>query len=174
MAVTTLTAQGAVTADLLSQINANFADVGSGGSFASPTITGTVAGGATYSSPVLVTPALGTPASGVLTSCTGLPVTTGVSGMGTGVGAFLATPSSANLITAVTDETGSGALVFANTPTLVTPVLGAATGTSLVLSANCRAASFNAGATAGVTAGPFTVVSSIATIGGLVTTLTGT
>ena len=85
-------------------------------------------------SPTLVTPALGTPASGVLTNATGLPIGTGVSGLGTGVATFLATPSSANLISAVTDETGTGALVFANTPTLVTPNIGAATGTSLVLS----------------------------------------
>ena len=47
-----------------------------------------------------------------------------VSGLGTGVATFLATPSSANLIAAVTDETGTGALVFANSPTLVTPALG--------------------------------------------------
>jgi hypothetical protein len=53
-----------------------------------------------------------------------LPISTGVSGLGTGVATFLATPSSANLISAVTDETGSGALVFATSPTLVTPVLG--------------------------------------------------
>lgn len=85
-------------------------------------------------SPTLVTPALGTPASGVLTNATGLPIGSGVSGLGTGVATFLATPSSANLISAVTDETGTGALVFANTPTLVTPNIGAATGTSLVLS----------------------------------------
>lgn len=85
-------------------------------------------------SPTLVTPALGTPASGTLTNCTGLPVSTGITGLGTGVATFLATPSSANLAAAVTDETGSGALVFANTPTLVTPVLGAATGTSLATS----------------------------------------
>lgn len=85
-------------------------------------------------SPTLVTPALGTPSSATLTNATGLPISTGVSGLGTGVATFLATPSSANLISAITDETGTGALVFANTPTLVTPNIGAATGTSLVLS----------------------------------------
>ena len=75
-------------------------------------------------SPTLVTPVLGTPASGTLTNATGLPISTGVSGLGTGVATFLATPSSANLISAVTDETGTGSLVFATSPTLVTPALG--------------------------------------------------
>lgn len=78
----------------------------------------------TLTSPILTTPALGTPASGVLTNTTGLPVATGISGLGTGVATFLATPSSANLAAAVTDETGSGAVVFATSPTLVTPALG--------------------------------------------------
>ena len=87
-----------------------------------------------FTSPTLVTPALGTPASGTLTNCTGLPVATGVSGLGASVATFLATPSSANLRTALTDETGTGSAVFATTPTLVTPVLGAATGTSISLS----------------------------------------
>ena len=36
------------------------------------------------------TPALGTPASGTLTNCTGLPISTGVSGLGTGVATDLA------------------------------------------------------------------------------------
>lgn len=85
-------------------------------------------------SPTLVTPALGTPSAGVLTSCTGLPISTGVSGLGSGVATFLATPSSANLAAAVTDETGSGSLVLATSPTLVTPLLG--TPTSGVLT-NC-------------------------------------
>ena len=75
-------------------------------------------------SPTLVTPALGTPSSAVLTNATGLPISTGVSGLGTGVATFLGTPSSANLASAVSDETGSGALVFATSPTLVTPALG--------------------------------------------------
>jgi hypothetical protein len=75
-------------------------------------------------SPTLVTPALGTPSAAVLTNATGLPIATGVSGLGTGVATALATPSSANLIAAVTDETGTGALVFATSPTLVTPNLG--------------------------------------------------
>ena len=87
-----------------------------------------------FTNSTMVAPALGTPASGTLTNCTGLPVATGVSGLGTGVATFLTTPSSANLAAALTDETGTGANVFANTPTLVTPVIGAATGTSLSLS----------------------------------------
>ena len=74
-------------------------------------------------SPTFVTPALGTPASGTLTNTTGLPIATGVSGLGTGVATFLATPSSANLISAVTDETGTGALAFATSPVLTTPIL---------------------------------------------------
>jgi len=41
-------------------------------------------------SPSFTTPALGTPSSGVLTSCTGLPVSTGISGLGTGVATALA------------------------------------------------------------------------------------
>jgi len=53
--------------------------------------------------------ALGTPSSGALTNATGLPISTGVSGLGTGVATFLATPSSANLAAAVTDEISGGA-----------------------------------------------------------------
>ena len=80
-------------------------------------------------SPTLTTPILGTPTSGTLTNCT-LPVG-GVSGLGTGVGTFLATPTSANLASAITNETGSGLAVFDTSPTLVTPTLGVATATSV-------------------------------------------
>ena len=61
---------------------------------------------------------LGTIASAVLTNATGLPISTGVSGLGSGVATFLATPSSANLAAAVTNETGSGTLVFNTNPTI--------------------------------------------------------
>ncbi len=85
----------------------------------------------TLTSPTLTAPVLGTPASGTLTNATGLPIATGVSGLGTGIATALATPSSANILAAVTDETGTGALVFATSPTLVTPTLGVATATSI-------------------------------------------
>jgi len=83
----------------------------------------------TLTSPTLTTPALGTPASGTLTNATGLPVDTGISGLGTGVATFLATPSSANLASAVTDETGSGALVFGTSPSIASPTV---TGTTKI------------------------------------------
>jgi len=52
------------------------------------------------------------------------PAVGSITGLGTGVATWLATPSSANLLAAVTDETGSGSLVFATSPSLVTPILG--------------------------------------------------
>jgi hypothetical protein len=76
----------------------------------------------TLTSPTMTAPVLGTPASGTLTNATGLPISTGVSGLGANVAAFLATPSSANLAAALTDETGTGALVFGTSPTLTTPI----------------------------------------------------
>jgi hypothetical protein len=79
--------------------------------------TGSFAGS---TSPTFVTPILGTPTSGTLTTCTGLPISTGVSGLGTGVATGLGN-----------NVTGSGSPVLATSPTLVTPVLGAATATSV-------------------------------------------
>jgi len=87
----------------------------------------------TLTSPTLTTPNLGTPSALTLTNATGLPVSTGISGLGTGVATFLATPSSANLASALTDESGSSTVAFTNSPTFVTPTLGAAAATSIAL-----------------------------------------
>jgi hypothetical protein len=69
---------------------------------------------------------LNTPASITLTNATGLPIATGISGLGTNVATFLATPRSANLLAAVTNETGSGSLVFATSPTINSATFGTA------------------------------------------------
>lgn len=104
---------------------ATFLATPSSANLATAVTNGTGSGALVFAtSPTFVTPILGTPTSGTLTNATGLPISTGVSGLGTGVATWLATPSSANLATVVTDETGSGALVFGTSPTLVTPALG--------------------------------------------------
>jgi len=132
--IATSTGTGSVTAVSVATAN-GLAGTSSGGATPaltlSTTITGVLKGNATAISAATagtdyVAPggALGTPSSGTLTNATGLPISTGVSGLGTNVATFLATPSSANLAAALTDETGTGANVFATSPTLVTPVLG--------------------------------------------------
>lgn len=55
-----------------------------------------------------------------------VPISTGVSGLGTNVATFLATPSSANLAAAITDEDGTGLVPFEATGTW-TPELTFAT-----------------------------------------------
>jgi hypothetical protein len=72
----------------------------------------------TLTSPTMTDPVLGTPASGTLTNVTGLPVATGISGLGAGVATFLATPSSANFAAALTDESGTGTVAFTTDPVL--------------------------------------------------------
>lgn len=94
----------------------------------------TFAGVKTLTSAILITPNLGTPSAGILTNCTGLPVSTGIAGLGTGIATWLATPSSANLLSAMTTSTGTGNLCFATSPTLATPILGTPTSGTLT---NC-------------------------------------
>lgn len=106
---------------------------GTSGALSSATWANTTGSGNVVrsTSPTLVTPVLGTPTSGTLSNCTGLPISTGVSGLGANIATFLANPTSANLASAVTGETGTGALVFGTSPTLVTPTLGVANATSI-------------------------------------------
>lgn len=107
----------ATTAIPLSQLDSNFATaitLGSTALYLGNTTT-TIAG-LTLTSPTLTTPALGTPASGTLTNCTGLPISTGVSGLGTGVAVALG-----NAVT------GTGGPVLDISPTLTTPTLSGTT-----------------------------------------------
>jgi hypothetical protein len=127
-AFTTLSASGTTTLSGLTASTALALDASK--NIVSVTNTGT-GSNVLATSPTLVTPILGTPTSATLTNATGLPIATGVSGLGTGVATFLATPSSANLRSALTDETGTGSAVFATSPTLVTPLLGTPTSATL-------------------------------------------
>lgn len=62
-----------------------------------------------------------------ITVSAGAPAIGSVTGMGTGVATFLATPTTANFLAAVTGETGTGAVVFGTSPTLTTPVINGQT-----------------------------------------------
>ncbi len=92
-------------AGTLATVNGNVGTFGT--ATQSPQITLNGKGLATAATNVTITPAVGS-----------------ITGLGTGIATWLATPSSANLAAAVTDETGSGALVFATSPTFITPALG--------------------------------------------------
>ena len=132
-AFTTLSASGTTTLSGLTASTSLALDASK--NVTSVTNTGT-GNNVLATSPTLVTPNLGTPSAVTLTNATGLPISTGVSGMAAGAATFLVTPSSANLASLVTDETGTGALVFAGSPTFTGTVSGAALTLSGALTLN--------------------------------------
>jgi trimeric autotransporter adhesin len=101
----------------------------------------------TLTSPTLTTPVLGTPSSGTLTSCTGLPLTTGVTGTlpiangGTGTTSttfanlttnVTGTLPVANGGTGVTTSSGSGAVVLNASPSISSPTISGPTFTGTI------------------------------------------
>jgi len=86
-AFTTLSASGTATLSGLTASTALALDASK--NIVSVTNTGT-GSNVLATSPTLVTPILGTPTSATLTNATGLPISTGVSGLGTGIATALA------------------------------------------------------------------------------------
>lgn len=94
-----------------------YTSTGTGSAAQAPTLTSSTGSGSVVlaTSPTLVTPNLGTPASATLTNATGLPISTGVSGLGTGVATALGT------------NTGSAGAFVVNGGALGTPSSGTLT-----------------------------------------------
>lgn len=93
------TGMGAATTRVKTVRDANDTILELGGSY---TPTGT------WTNMKFIAPDLGTPISGTLTNCSGLPITS------------LEPGTSANLASVISDETGTGVLVFGTIPTLTT------------------------------------------------------
>lgn len=96
------------------------------GSGASPAFSALTSSTNTTAAMVVGTGAsLAATGSGTITA-TAVPVN-GITGLGTGIATWLATPSSVNLLAAMTTSTGTGNLVFATSPVFITPALGTPT-----------------------------------------------
>lgn len=132
----------AVQVDSTGKLKVSCADCGGGGMGTPGGATNTVqfnAGSSTFDGVALNATAtnkfLRQVSSGVATF---VQVAVGdISGFGSGIATWLATPSSANLASALTDETGTGVAVFSTSPALTTPnIAGAGAGLAILQYAN--------------------------------------
>lgn len=141
---------GNVTAaGTLATVNSNVGTFGSATKASVVTVNGK--GLVTAASESTVTPAVGS-----------------ITGLGTGVATFLATPSSSNLLSAVTGSTGTGALVFGTSPTLTTASLGSSTATTQSPSDGSTKVATTAYVDAAVLGTDFKEAALVATTGNLV------
>ena len=128
----------------------------------------------TLTSPTFTTPVLGTPSSGTLTSCTGLPVATGISGLGTGVATALAVNTgSAGAVVLFNGALGtpsSGTLTNCTFPTLNQNTTGSAA--TLTTSRNINGVAFNGSGDITVTAAAGTLSGSTLASGVTASSLT--
>ncbi|SAK53687.1 hypothetical protein AWB78_01350 [Caballeronia calidae] len=109
-------------------------------------------------SPTLTTPNLGTPSAVTLTNGSGLPISSGVSGLGTGVATALGSA-----------VTGSGGPVLATSPTITTPTITGVTSGSCASSGNvgqCVSSNIPNGSAVSLSSGTASNVTSISLTAG--------